>query len=75
MVTVTHKVNQRLEVSLTVANRPTPPLNLDQLINHEVMQATDPRVFRSLLGHWIYAEETLAKSCFERIGMLKNQTP
>jgi hypothetical protein len=56
-------------------DRPTPPLNLDPFTHHEVMRATDLRVFMSPLGHWIYTEVTLAKSYFGRIGTLKNQTP
>jgi hypothetical protein len=72
VVTFTHKVNWCLSVSLTVEERYAPLLNLDPLINCEVMQATDMRVFKSPLGHWIYNEGTSMKSYFERIGMLNH---
>jgi hypothetical protein len=75
MVTVTHKVDRHLEVSLNMEDRPAPSLNLDPFINHEVMWATDPRVFGSLLGRWIYTKGTSVKSYFRKIGMLNNQTP
>lgn len=70
MVTVTHKVDRHLAVSLTVTDRPTPPLNLDPFINCEVMLATDPRVFGRPLGRWIYVEVISVKSYFGRTEML-----
>jgi hypothetical protein len=53
---VTHKADQCLAVSLTVADRLVPSLNPDPFINHEVARATDSRVFESPRGCWIYAE-------------------
>ena len=62
MVMVTHKVDRCLVVSLTVVDRPAPPLNLEPFINHEVTRATYMRVFESLLGRWIYVEVSSTKS-------------
>jgi hypothetical protein len=59
---VTHKVDRCLADSLTMADRPTQLLNLDPFINRNVTQATDPRVFGSPLGRWIYVEVALGKS-------------
>jgi hypothetical protein len=37
MVTVSQKVNRYLVVSLTMEDRPAPPLNLDRFTHYEVM--------------------------------------
>jgi hypothetical protein len=66
MVTVIHKVDRCLVVSITMGDRPVPPLNLDLFINHEVTQATDLRVLESPLGCWIFAEVNRTKSYFRR---------
>jgi hypothetical protein len=75
MVTVTHKVDQHMAVSLTVVDKPAPLIKPLSIYHREVPQAIDSREFRSPLGRWIYAEVTSVKSYFGRIRILKYQTP
>jgi hypothetical protein len=51
-----------MEVTITVKDGLVPQLNPDLFIDHEVMQAVDPRVFESPLGRWIYVNVSPAKS-------------
>jgi hypothetical protein len=70
MVSVIDKVYWFLVVSLSRIDRLAPLLNLDPFIYSEVTRATNLRVFRSPLGHWIHAEVTSTKSHSGRMKMI-----